>query len=36
MIYEIHLKLRIKREAREISYFEAWKENALCPMITQY
>ena len=25
MIYEIHLKLRIKNESREISYFEAWR-----------
>lgn len=32
MIYEIHLKLRIKREAREISYFEAWRMEGKCFM----
>jgi hypothetical protein len=30
MIYEIHLKLRIKNESREISYFEAWRMEGKC------
>jgi hypothetical protein len=25
MIYEVHLKIRIKNERRELSYFEAWR-----------
>jgi hypothetical protein len=32
MIYEVHLKLRIKKEAREISYFEAWRIEVKCFM----